>query len=181
MGVVLNLIAALIPWRWFICGSVFVLGLGCEEFRIGLLRHEFTELGAVLQRERTDAAEARAAAEKTAREASDKYRATEAHYIKQLEESRNARLHDEMVNNRAIAQFTAERSRLLSFIRAYAGGGNPADDTLAAARDRADTLGSLLAEALRVQEELAGDAERESADARSLLAAWPAPEDATLK
>jgi hypothetical protein len=66
------------------------------------------------------------------------------------------------------------RSDLARYAAGYTpGGGGPSADTLAACQHRADTLGSVLAESLRVQEELANDAESESANVRGLLTAWP--------
>ena len=67
-----------------------------------------------------------------------------------------------------------ERDGLRDQISAYAaGGGDASADSVAAARERAATLGSLLDESMRVQEDLAVEAESLAASVRALRNAWP--------
>ena len=67
-----------------------------------------------------------------------------------------------------------ERDGLRDQISAYAaGGGDASADSVAAARERAATLGGLLDESMRVQEDFAVEAESLAASVRALRDAWP--------
>jgi Tfp pilus assembly protein FimV len=118
---------------------------------------------------RAQFAEHKATAEKTAREASDRYRQLERNYHERREEIQHERAKEQQAQQVAMDRLRADRNRLRNDIADYARGRGAAEDSVAACHRRAATLGELLEESLRVQEELAGAAESHSADVRALL------------
>jgi len=93
-----------------------------------------------------------------------------------LKEAQDA-LSKEQASQRRVAadlqRTRLERDGLRDQVTAFAGGGQPADDSVTACRVRSEALGKLLVDGLRVQEDLASGAESASGDVRALLAAWP--------
>lgn len=77
------------------------------------------------------------------------------------------------------AALARERVRSAAAARAATGGRTEAEDTVAAARDRASALGRSLEDALRAHEVCSGELERSRMDTRALLAAWPRDEVAS--
>lgn len=87
------------------------------------------------------------------------------------ERAANARLRGDMAA--VVARADRVRSATAS---AATGGRTEAEDSTAAARDRAAALGRSLGEALLAHEECSGELESARADTRALLAAWPRDE-----
>jgi ribosomal protein S17E len=121
-------------------------------------------------------------AQRRVTEAMAAYRSLEQAMNTALREAQNARIKEQDSNRRVVAELArtrTERDGLRDQIAGYAAGGrNAASDTVGACRERAKTLGRLLDDGLRVQEELAAGAEACGADLRAVLKAWPvsAPE-----
>lgn len=109
--------------------------------------------------------------------ASDAYRRLEQTLNARIQEAQNALLKERAASTQVVAALNrarTERNGLRDQISAYAAGsGRPGEDSVTACRDRAQALGSLLDEALRVGEESAGDGEQCEAGVRALLKAWP--------
>ncbi len=103
----------------------------------------------------------------------EKVRQREQQNAKRLQDAESKRIAEQ--KNQAIVADSLRRERdgLRDTINDYAQASGAASDSLTSCRNRASTLGNLLSESLRVQEELATDAEREAANARLLLEAWP--------
>lgn len=100
-----------------------------------------------------------------------KARALEAKYQARTDEAAHALEKQRIDHARTAAGLRAERDRLRQQIADYAAG--PAADSVAACRDRADTLGRLLDQALRSSADRASDAEARASEVRALLDAWP--------
>lgn len=132
---------------------------------------------------RTDAAVARqvlaqerAASAEAARHQEADYRAKETAWSNALQEAFRALETERQRAARFAADLRAARldaDSLRGDIARFASGGGPADDSLAACRDRAEALGLLAGEALRSSEACAADGEAESAKLRAVLSAWP--------
>ena len=98
-----------------------------------------------------------------------RYRALETNMATKLKESADVRARERRDHESRAAAWTAERAGLRGAIAAAASpGGGPGGDSLAACRERAATLGDLLAEGVQLQAELAAAAEDHAADVRSL-------------
>lgn len=86
-------------------------------------------------------------------------------------------LNDERSKNaKLLADFRSvrdERDGLHQQLAAYSAGPAASADTLPACRDRSNTLGDVLGQALRAAEECAGATETEAGNVRALLKAWP--------
>ena len=121
--------------------------------------------------------QAKAEANKAALEASEAYRRLEQEAAAKLKGAQDALAKERTNASRIAADLRTERERaagLRDQIAGFAAGSGPAEqDTAAAARDRASTLGRLLDESLQLQEELAGDAEALAGSVRAMRAAWP--------
>lgn len=132
---------------------------------------------------RTDAAMAqqvlaqeRAEAATAARQQEASYRAREQAWSNAVQETYRALETERQRAVRFAADLRAARldaDSLRGDIARFASGGGPADDSLAACRDRAEALGLLAGEALRSSEACAADGEAESAKLRAVLSAWP--------
>ena len=115
-----------------------------------------------------------AAAEKTARDASEKNRQLEGELNAKAKENQDAlntakrnldKVRADLDNQHAV------NGRLSNAISRYAsGGGQPSAPACTAERERAETIGGLLEEALRSSAEGAIDAEGLAVDVRALLA-----------
>lgn len=105
------------------------------------------------------------------------YRAKEQGYISQIQKGYNdvetLRAKNAAVMADLQRQLTSVRATLAAYAAGTSSGGRASDDTVAACEHRAGLLGDVLAEALRVDTELADDAEREAGNARGLLDSWP--------
>lgn len=73
---------------------------------------------------------------------------------------------------RTVVALRADADQLRGAVAAFAAGGG-AEDSLASCRGRADALGVLVSDGLRVQDQLAAGAEACGTDLRAVLAAWP--------
>ena len=107
--------------------------------------------------------------------ASENYRRLEQALFAKVKEAQDALDKERKAHARIAADLhrtRTERDGLRDQISGYASGGS-APDSVASARERAATLARLLGESLRLQEELAGDAEALAADVRALQAGWP--------
>lgn len=131
-------------------------------------------LGAEIKSLEAQHAQAVADANKLALTASENYRREEHRLSKKVKGAENV-LKTETVKNAAVAAgLRAERDGLRNEIAAFAAGASGAtDDTAAAASDRAQRLGALLADTLQREEDFAGAAEDNAASVRALLTAWP--------
>lgn len=113
--------------------------------------------------------------------ASERNRQLSAELARTKEEAEHALQTDRDAAARTAAALAAERDGLRKQLTAYAAGPagdrGPANDSLAACVDRADRLGNLLVEGVRVQEDLANGAEAEARNVRTLLSSWPRVSD----
>lgn len=119
-------------------------------------------------------AQQRAEQESTARVASENFRRTEAELRARVDSAQGN--YDALQTKHAgtLAAHRASDGQLRNQLAAYASGSrDPADHTCAAERERAEALGLLLADGVRLQNELAGHAEAASDSVRALKAAWP--------
>ena len=109
--------------------------------------------------------------------ASDAYRRLEQALNARIQEAQDALFKERAASAKVVVALNrarTERNGLRDQINSYAaGGGSAANDSVTACRDRAQALGTLLDEALRVSEESAGDGEQCEAGVRALLKAWP--------
>jgi hypothetical protein len=103
--------------------------------------------------------------------ATEAARATEQALQIKVKEAEDARQQDNAKNARIASGLRADRDRLRDSIAGFASG--PAEDSADACRNRAATLGNVLATALRSAEECAGAAESLANDVRTLQRAWP--------
>ena len=159
-----------------VMGMVLVAGLGIAgtgiwfKARSVYLKQGRAEVQAVLDRAVADH-------NATAAAASDAYRRLEQALNARIQEAQDALFKERAASAKVVAALNrarTERNGLRDQISAYAaGGGSAASDSVAACRDRAQALGTLLDEALRVSEESAGDGESCEAGVRTLLRAWP--------
>lgn len=156
-------------------GLALVLGLGLAgtglwfKARSVYLKQGRAEVQLALER---TVAEHNAAAEA----ASEAYRRLEQLANQRIQEAQNALVNERAASHKvvdALNRARTERDGLRDQITDFARRGDPAADTVAACRNRAQALGSLLDEALRVGEESAGDGESCEAGIRALLSAWP--------
>lgn len=113
-------------------------------------------------------------AAEAARDASDRYRTLEESMRLRVQGA-DRELDKERAKNRAtLAAARSDADIMRQQLASYASGGGQAPEPACAAdRERAATLGQLLADSVRVQEELAGAAEDHAASVRALLKAWP--------
>lgn len=161
---------------WLIGGAV-AIALGAfltQSVRLHLAQHDFHQAVKALQEVKAEQAIENANALQAAVAAADQYRALESSMQRQKEVAEHARQTEQAANARVLAGLSSQLASVRSELSAYASGSRePSGDSLETCLRRARALGDVLGEALRVQDELAGDAEAEAANARSLLAAWP--------
>lgn len=140
------------------------------------LAHAHSETDKVV----ADAAVEKGAAEKVARDATDKNRAIEQQLSKQRQEASDERQASLLYSEHMSAAWSAERDGMRRDLAAFAAGrSQPGSDTAAACGERASTLGDALAGSLQSEESLTAEIERCGADTRSLLDAWPVSQAAT--
>ena len=145
------------------------VGLAVADQQISSLQAEYSKNKAQWESEKLAAAESARAQEAAQRLREQNLTTRLQDAETQLESQRE----DLRRTAAALSRTRTERDGLRDQIAGYASGGAAAADTLTAARNRADRLGRLLGESLRVQEELAGGAESEAANVRALLGGWP--------
>jgi hypothetical protein len=169
----------LLPLKWWLIGgavAVVVAAFATQTVRIRLWQHDYAEARRELVAEKAERAVERDQAKDAAIAAGDQYRALEASMQRQKEEAEHARQTELAANARVIAGLSAQLGGVRDELAAYASGSRePSGDSLPSCIRRAEALGAVLAESLRVQEELAADAEVANADTRALLSAWPRP------
>lgn len=183
-----NILASLAgPWRLYAelaVGAALLAALGAQTVRLAGAEKAEARAEAAASTARAATADVRrqwaeqaAAAASAGLAASERNRALGAELQRTKEEAEHARKVDRAAAARTAAGLAAERDGLRRQLAAYAAGpagrGGAANDSLAACRDRADTLGRLLGEGLRIQDELAGGAEAEAGNVRALLSSWP--------
>jgi hypothetical protein len=95
---------------------------------------------------------------------------TEAYRAQSVEQAKNRRIELEL--SRAHADVGGLRDAIAAFARAGSSG-DEIRDNIAACRKRAEALGNLLDDSVRVQEEIAGGAESTLAEYRLLFDGWP--------
>lgn len=119
------------------------------------------------------AATERADRETEVRVASENYRRTEADLRARVDTAEGK--YDALQNQHAatLAAHHATDDQLRSQLATFARGNPAPGNTCAAESARAEALGVLLSDGLRLQEGLAGDAEAASDAVRALKAAWP--------
>ncbi len=141
----------------------------------GYLEVELANAHAETDRVEAQSAKDKGAAEKAARVAGDEYRAIEEQLTARTTEASDARQKIVELSARIAAGFRDDSPRVRTAIAAYAAPSRSASapDTAAACRERASTLGDVLAGSLRTEEDLTDALERSGADTRSLLDAWP--------
>lgn len=116
----------------------------------------------------------RAAAEHDALVLTQGYRDLEAAMTTVIRKADHDLQNERTSNQHAAAGLRAERDQLrVAFADYAAGGGAAADDSGAACRDRATSLGNLLVDGLQLQVELAQAAEDHAAGVRALRHSWP--------
>jgi hypothetical protein len=134
---------------------------------------------AVLAELRREHAEARSKLLTEALAAKTEYAAFKQHMIDALAEAYRERNDEQTRNRRTAAALSVAhdsagglRDTIREFARASRSGGEAGDD-LKTCRERAETLGALLDDSVRVQDQIAGDAEETLADYRTLFNGWP--------
>ena len=174
--------ATLLGIRWYLIGGLFaalVAFVLFDETHIHLLQHSLAEAtkarDTAIALRVTEHNQAEALAKQKTDENKAQIDALIAKQTKTLADLKDAYA--------SIARLRVDFARADKLrndaIAAFARGRGDADTTAECQR-RASSIGSVLSEALRTAEELAGDAEHNAADARSLLAennalraAWP--------
>lgn len=115
-----------------------------------------------------------AAAAESARLVGAQYRALESAYQSRKEQAEATHAKETAVLQARLSAVVVERNRLRDQIADYARGPtDPADDSIAAARDRAEALGVLLGQADERAERDAKELETLNAEKRLLLDSWP--------
>ena len=175
---------ALIPLPWRIGGLLVLLALvgGYHLLAVHQADAAGFRRGSAEVQGRWDAERVRLYAVAASAAADYRNRERELQARVETAEDRYARLQTEHARA-LVAQrdLLADRGRLRDEIAAYAAGsGRTAPDTVAAASERAATLGVLLAEALRADAESAAAAEGHADAVRALLNAWPSERGAAL-
>lgn len=121
-----------------------------------------------------DYALAVSAAAESARLVGAQYRALESAYQSKKDQAEAAHAKETAALQARLSAAVVERNRLRDQIAAYARGpADPSDDSLAAARERAEALGVLLGQADERAERDAKELEALNAEKRLLLDSWP--------
>jgi len=140
--------------------ALAVVAVGVQSLRLAAMHAD------VAQREQAHAEAALLYAEAA--------RQTEQAWAKKLQEVQHARDAELARAHRIGDGLRTDREWLRVDTASFAAG--PADDSAAACRERAATLGRLLDDALRTAATIAGSAEQHAADVRALRASWPVNE-----
>lgn len=163
------IISKLLAYAWPIAaaaGVALLLALGAQTLRLASVKTD-------LANEQRARAQDRADAETAARIASENYRREEAAAAARVETAEGK--YDALQQNHTatLAAHRAVDNQLRNQLAAYASGSGATSNTCTAERERAQSLGVLLADGVRLQEELARDAEAANDAVRALLEAWP--------
>lgn len=154
------------PW-------IFRIGAAAAIFAAGWMVNGW-RLNSTLERERTTFSRAQRDAEKTANLAEQNYRRQEREWQDKVKGQQDALIALYNASDRALRSLIAERDRLRHDIANFAAGpGDPAQDSIAACRADAATLGDVLADALQREEDATAAAETHAASTRALLESWP--------
>lgn len=171
-----RLVGWVLPYAWPIAaaaGLALLGAVGVQSYQIKSLKLE----AAVTARNH---AQQRADQESTARIASENFRRTEADLRARVDFAQGKYDALQQSHTATLAAHRASDSQLRNQLAAYAAGSRePTDHSCAPERERAEALGLLLADGVRLQDQLAADAEAASDAVRALIAAWPKPEAAS--
>jgi hypothetical protein len=113
--------------------------------------------------------------ETEARVASENYRRLEADLRDKADTAKRKYDAIQVQHVATLAAAKRDTGKLRDQLAAYASGGAAPGDSCATERSRAEALGVLLANGLRLQDELANGAETASDSVRALEEAWPKP------
>lgn len=149
-----------------VIAAVLALCAGVQTVRVDRLKRELVGVQARYDR-------AVAAANAAALDASTQYRALEQRWREDATNAERIRQTERDALARAIAAMRADGDRLRDDIAGYARGRDAADDTLAACRERTETLGRLLGGYVQTDADNAEDLESLAADLRAVLNSWP--------
>ena len=131
-------------------------------------------LNADIERERTVFATTQRDAKDAALKESEENRHRERQWQDKVKGQQDALVSLYNATDAAMRGLIADRDRLRNDIGQFAAGaGGAGQDSLAACRADAATLGDVLADALRREEDATAAAETHAASTRSLLNAWP--------
>lgn len=150
-----------------VAAAALAAALGIQTLRIAYLHERL----AIQQSQHTTAI--KNAAEMQAKTEAE-YRKREASLQSKVDEASNALHTEKTKNSRALADALRDADSLRKRLSAYAAGpAEPAADSVASCRDRANRLGVGLVEVLRDYAAATADAESGAAHTRALLRAWP--------
>jgi hypothetical protein len=161
-------------WAMGIAAAAVLAYVGVLKFDLWRTEHALSEVRTQLSDEQAERAIERDKAKDAAIKAGNEYRALEQQWSLIQKEAEIERTKQQTANARVVADLSRQLVGVRNELTEYASGRRePSGDSLEACQRRARAIGDVLGEALRLQDELAGDAEAEAANARSLLAAWP--------
>lgn len=167
-----RLVGWVLPYAWPIgaaAGLALLGGLGWQTVQASKWERAFLS-------ERLVRTEEHRVAEEAARIASENYRREEAASRARVKTAEGKYDALQQSHTATLAAHRASDSQLRNQLAAYASGSRePTDHSCAAERERAEALGLLLADGVRLQNELAGHAESASDSVRALKEAWPRP------
>lgn len=149
--------------------KIAAVALAASLVGVGVQTVRLARAQAALARAEAGHAQAVAAAELAARRQAEAYRFLEGELVRERERIDRERTQERRAQEARAAALRADRDGLRGDIADYAAGRAAAEDSLAACRERAATLGQLVEQGLRVQDELAAGAESAGADVRALL------------
>lgn len=156
----------------YVAGGGLVVALAISGLQTLRLHHEQLAFAKARAEWNTNVA----AAEKLSRETAEKYRAREAELETQRTEAVNAQAAEKSQSAKYRFAAADALGRLRDAIASAPGAScGSTEDSRAAADESNLAARRLLAEGVRVQEELAGGAEDCAADLRAVLRAWPRP------
>lgn len=139
---------------------------GMQTARLSASKRDAAEVKAAWAQ---DKANALALALKT----SEEYRAKEAEDQAKIKQGETDYAALQAKHAATVAAYRASDKQLRNDLATYASGGALASDSIAACRSRAETLGVLVSDGLRLQTELAAGAESAGDSVRALLTLWP--------
>lgn len=139
---------------------------GVQTLRLYSTKAALSDEKAARQKERADA-------EETARHASENYRRQEAELRGAVLGAQNDLDTERAKNQAALASARTDADGLRKQLSTFARGSQTADNTCAPERERAATLGVLLADSLQAHAVCTGAVENHASEVRSLLNAWP--------
>jgi hypothetical protein len=158
---------------------VILLALSVSLFiTAGVQRATISSKNATINRMELAEAQARADAAEAQRLVGVQYRAIESRFQAQKEEAEKRDAEDRKMREARFAVVVAERDRLRQQVDTYSRGpADPAQDSIAACRHRAETLGELFGQCTERYTAVAKEADDRAAEVVKLLNAWPREED----